>query len=188
MNVLITYFSQTNNTGRIARAIFKEVFLLGHKADLQKITDLTVHSLNAYDVVFLGSTCHDTDLAMPVKRFLEQVGKSPPFVLAGFVTHAAQMPEEGDRERMLYEKWAGNCIRTFQRISKEKQITFLGYFHCQGVPSAPIEAFIHSTIITEDEAWAKYSANVRGHPNEGDLQAVKAFTRQVITLRESNQP
>ena len=90
------------------------------------------------------------------------------------------MPEDGERGKELYEKWAGNCIRTFRRVSEEKQIPFLGYFHCQGAPSPPIEAFIHNTIITMEQEWASYIAGVQEHPDKADLQQAREFAGRVL--------
>ena len=181
MNILITYFSQTNNTAQVAQAIYEEASTLGHQVDLEKITKITVNDLNAYDIVFVGSACHDTDLAKPAKQLLEQIGDSPPFKLAGFCTHATRMPQEDERAHELYETWAGNCIRTFERASAEKRIVFLGYFHCQGAPSPPIEAFIHNTIVTDDDEWAAYIAQVRKHPDESNLRKAKEFVQEVLS-------
>ena len=144
---------------------------------------MTPEDLHDFDLIYLGSACDDTDLAKPVKRLLEDVGTSPAFKLAGFVTHATQMPEDGERGQELYEEWAGNCIRTFHRVSEEKQIPFLGYFHCQGAPSPPIKAFIRNTIVTEKDEWEAYIKGVRVHPNEDDLQKAREFARQVLDRR-----
>jgi hypothetical protein len=75
----------------------------GHEVTLSEIGEVTAESLDDCALVYLGSTCHDTDLASPVKRLLEDVGESPSFKLAGFCTHATRMPEDGERERELYE-------------------------------------------------------------------------------------
>ncbi len=180
MNTLIAYFSQTGNTAKVARAIYEEALSQGHEVHLKKIAEITSNSLDAYDLVFLGSACHDSDLAQPIKRVLEGIASLPPFKLAGFATHATQMPEGGEREQELYERWAGNCIRTFHRVSEEKQFAFLGYFHCQGVPSPPIEAFIHNTIVTDEDEWEMYIERVRMQPNKEDLQKASEFARQVL--------
>lgn len=180
MKALITFFSQTGNTAKVARAIQEEVSSRGHEVYLREIGEVTAEGLNDFDLVYLGSACHDTDLAKPAKRLLENIGDSPAFKLAGFVTHATQMPEDGERGQELYERWAGNCIRTFHRVSEEKHFPFLGYFHCQGAPSPPIEAFIHNTIITVEQEWASYIAAVREHPDKADLQQAREFARQVL--------
>ena len=181
MNILIAYFSQTGNTSRVAQAVYEEAISQGHEVHLKKIGEITSNSLNEYDLVFIGTTCHDADLAKPAKRILEGIASSPPFKLAGFVTHATQMPEDGERERELHETWAGNCIRTFEQTSEEKQIELLGYFHCQGAPSPPIETFIRNTIITNEDEWETYIEQVRKHPNKEDLQKAREFAGQVLT-------
>ena len=180
MKVLIAYLTQTGNTAKVAHAICEAVSSQGNEAALREVSEVTAASMNSYGLVFLGSTCYSADLADPVKRLLEEVGASPSFKLAGFVTHATQMPDEGEQASELYERWAGNCIRTFHRVSADKGIAFLGYFHCQGAPSPPIEAFIHSRILTDEDEWAAYIAGVRGHPDDVDLEKARAFALQVL--------
>jgi len=181
MKILIAYFTQTGNTEKIARAIYDEVLSQGHKAHLKSIAETTSDNLNAYDLVFLGSACHDADLAEPVKKVLESITISPSFKMAGFATHATVKPEGEEREPEFYEKWAGKCAESFERISQEKGIELLGYFSCQGAPSPPIEAFIHSTIIPDDEEWEAYIAEVRKHPNEADMKQAREFARAVLS-------
>jgi flavodoxin I len=180
MKVLIVYFSQTGNTARIARAIQQEVSSRGREADLREIGEVTAEGLDDYDLVYLGSACHDTDLAQPVLRLLEHVGDSPKWKLAGFCTHATYMPQGSERAQELYERWAGNCIRTFRRVCEGKQIAFLGYFHCRGAPSPPIAAFIHNTIVTDEREWTTYIAAVRDHPDETDRRRAREFAAQVL--------
>jgi hypothetical protein len=72
-------------------------------------------------------------------------------------------------------------------VSEEKQIAFLGYFHCQGAPSPPIETFIHNTILTDDGQWETYIGEVREHPNKEDLQEAREFARQVLQSASDNQ-
>jgi flavodoxin len=181
VKVLIAYFSLTGNTAQIATAIADEVSSQGHEADLKEIREVTAESLNGYDLVFLGAACHDSDLARPAKGLLADLAKAPGFKLAGFVTHATGMPDQGERWQALYERWAGACLPTFQRACAGKQIAFLGFFHCQGAPSPPIEAFIRDTIITDEGEWDKYVAGVRAHPDAADLENARAFARQMLS-------
>jgi flavodoxin len=180
MRILVACFSQTGNTDKVARAICKAAASQGHEVDACKVVEITFERMDDYDLVYLGSACHDSDLAKPAKRLLEGIGVAPPFRLAGFVTHATQMPEGGEREKELYARWAGNCIRTYERICQEKQIPFAGYFHCQGAPSPPIEAFIRKEIVTEEDEWNAYIEEVRPHPDDRDLEEARRFTLRVL--------
>jgi len=180
MKVLIAYYSQTGNTAKVARAIYEEVASQGHEVHLREIGEIRSADLNAYDLVLLGSACHDTDLAGPAKGILEGITNAPSFKLAGFVTHATLMPTGGKRAEMFHEKWAANCARSFLQKSQEGQIDFLGYFSCRGAPSPPIEAFIQSAIITDKGEWEAYIEELRQHPDEQDLLDAKDFASQVL--------
>jgi hypothetical protein len=137
-------------------------------------------ALNAYDLVFLGSACHDADLARPVKQILERIHISPAFKLAGFVTHASYTPEGGHREQQAHETWALRCALSFQQASHVKWFDFLGYFGCQGAPSPPIEQFIRRTIVTDEDEWQEYIQEARKHPDEEDLRRARGFAQEVL--------
>lgn len=180
MKALIAYYSETGNTAKVARAIGEEMLSRGLDVHLRNVVEIAPDTLTAYDLVFLGSACHDADLASPVKRFLDQVPRSPGFKLAGFATHATYTAEGGERRRELYERWASGCERSFRQVSQDQGITFLGYFGCQGAPSAPIEIFISRTILTDEHEWAAYIEEARKHPDETDLRRAKEFARQAM--------
>jgi len=181
LRILIAYFTQTGNTEKVAEAIHEEALSQGHEVHLRSLADITPESLTAYDLVFLGSACHDADLAKPAKRLLGDISPQPPFKLAGFTTHATYTPEGGERQRKLYEEWAGKCVESFQRLEQEKGIDVLGYFSCQGAPSPPIEAFIHSAIVTDDDEWETYLAEVRKHPDEDDFRRAAEFAQEILS-------
>ena len=186
MKILVAYYSETGNTAKIAQAIAEGLMAKGHKADLMAITDaaapgeIAPDTLGAYDLVFLGSACHDADLAMPVKGFLERIPVSPAFKLAGFVTHASYTPEGGKRQERAHRIWVSRCAQSLRQASQEKGIDFLGYYGCQGAPSSPIEQFIHNNIVTDEDEWQEYIQEARQHPNEDDLGKARAFAQAVL--------
>lgn len=179
MKILIAYYSETGNTKQVAEAIYEEASR-DHDVELVKLQDVSIDSLSNFQLVFLGVPCHDADLAKPLKRFLVILPENPDFILAGFFTHAVYMPEETSRRKELYEKWAGKCASSFESVCQEKNIKLLGYFHCCGSPSPPIEAFIHQVIITSDEEWKEYLLEIRKHPSFKDLKNAKDFARTII--------
>jgi flavorubredoxin len=97
VKILIVYFTQTGNTEKVAKGIFEELITLGHEVHIEKIKGITSDILENFNLVFIGAACHDTDLAQPVNQFLEGISHSPPYKMAGFVTHATYTDEDGNR-------------------------------------------------------------------------------------------
>ncbi|NVM37749.1 MAG: flavodoxin domain-containing protein [Candidatus Lokiarchaeota archaeon] len=184
MKILVTYYSQTGNTEQIAKVIHK-IALKNHESELKKVSKVDVKDVIKYDVVFLGSACHDSDLAKPVLRFLKGIPKSPNFKLAGFFTHSTNPPEGSERNKKLYEKWAGKCHKTFEKFKLKKDIDFNGYFRCQGAPSPPIEKFIHETIFPDDDEWKEYIDEAKKHPNKTDIENAKNFATDILKKCQS---
>jgi flavodoxin len=184
LKVLIAYYSETGNTEKVARAIF-EVASKKHEAQLKKINDVSVDTLNNFDLVFLGSACHSSDLAAPVKKVLDEIPNSPKFKLAGFFTHSTWTSKQTERARPFFDRWAGKCKASFEKVSKKKQIGFKGCYNCQGKPSPPIEEFIHKTIITSDEDWKEYAEEAKKHPSSEDLREAKEFAQKVLSASEN---
>lgn len=179
MKILIGYFSETGNTKRIAEAIGEEARAAGHEVDIKATAEITASQMDGYAVVFLGSTCHSADVAAPIRRILEGIPEGSKFKLAGFVTHSTTMPEDGASQKKMYERWAGKCPVTFETVSKERGIDFIGYFHCQGAPSPQIEDFIRNNVpaVTQGDG---YFEDARKHPTPQDIEAAKTFTRDTL--------
>jgi len=180
MKVLIGYFSETGNTKRIAEAMGEEAAAGGHDVQVKTVAEIAASQLGGYDIVFLGSTCHSSDIAAPVRSLLDGIPAGVTFKLAGFVTHSTMLPEGEEWKVEMYEKWAGRCPVTFETLSKEKGLDLAGYFHCQGAPSPPIEEFIRSTIITDAEQWDEYIEEVKKHPTADDIEAARGFVRNLL--------
>jgi flavodoxin I len=179
MKILVSFYSETGNTEKIARALHEELSR-DHEVHLRKASEVEPHTFSNFDIVFLGSACHDADLAVPVKKILEALPDSPKFMLAGFFTHATYPPESNQTQQKLFKEWAGKCLESFQHISKKKQIDFKGCFNCQGAPSSPIRDFIKRNIIPPEE-WEEYINEVMKHPTSKDLQKAREFAREIIS-------
>jgi len=178
MKALVTYFSQTGNTKLIAETM-KRGLATKAEVDIGTVRSVDLTTINEYDLVFVGAPCHDSDLAPPVKGFLDRLPDSPKFKLAGFFTHATNMPDS-DRNKELYDQWAGRCIPSFENSCKNKNIEYLGTFHCQGKASEPIEQFIHQQIITYEDEWNQYLPDLRTHPNTTDIENARKFAMKII--------
>ncbi|UCC19459.1 MAG: flavodoxin domain-containing protein [Promethearchaeota archaeon] len=179
MKILVMYYSVTGNTEQIAKAIH-EITSQNHESELKRFSNIKSEDLNKYDLIFLGSACHDADLAKPVIRILKRIPNSPRFKLAGFYTHSTTPPEGRERYKGYFEKWAGNCEKTFEKFKLEKSIDFKGCFSCQGSPSPPIAEFIHETIIPDEVEWKEYIEGAKKHPNETDIENAKKFAEDIL--------
>lgn len=179
MKILITYFSQTGNTEKIAEAIYEESSK-NNEVSLKPIKKVKIGDLDEYDLIFIGSACHDADLAKPVLRFLKKIPESPKYAIAGFYTHSTFLQEGEEKIKKLSEKWFGKCSVSFEKLEKDKNVNFKGYFRCQGVPSPPIEQFIHNAIIKNDEEWKAFLEEVKKHPSETDKENAKIYTKKIL--------
>lgn len=163
----------------IAEAIY-EVLSNHSEVNIDTIRRVDLESLHEYDLLFVGAPCHDSDLAPPVKGFLEKLPHSPKFKLAGFFTHSTYVPDENERKQKRYDTWAGRCIPTFESACENKNIEFLGYFHCQGKANPGIELFIRQEIITDDAEWSEYLPELRKHPDSNDIENGKKFAQEML--------
>lgn len=178
MKILVLYYSQTGQTEKIANAIFSSI-PEGHEKTIEKLNDFDSTQLDSFDLVFLGSPCHSSDLAKNVRKFLEELNPNPKYKLAGFFTHGSYPPER-DGYEAVYERWVGKCSATFESASSEKEITFLGYYRCMGAPSPPIEEFIRKQAIPSEEEFQDYIKVARKKPDTEDIANAKKFALEII--------
>ena len=170
MKILIAFFSQTGNTGKIAAAIYEEL-AGGNQADLMPIDVVGPDAAGAYDLVFVGSPCHAGDLSAQARSFLTGLPQQGAFKLAGFITHASSA-----YERSGFEK----CITTFETISAAKQIPFLGCFDCQGYLSPDIQPYVKKARKASDDEWSAIVEKMTGRPNAEDEANARHFARTVV--------
>jgi flavodoxin len=171
LKVLVTYYSDTGNTEKIAKAIYEEASKK-HQAQLKKVKEVKPEDLSNYDLVFLGGPCHANDLATPIKRLLTAIPKSPRFKLAGFFTHMSPVSEKHSG----YDR----CIASLETMRRDREIDFKGYYDCQGVPSLQVQELVKKGMNVPDDEWEKSMKEARKHPGPEDIQRGKEFARQVL--------
>jgi flavodoxin len=186
LKVLVIYYSESGQTEKIANVIFNAV-KEEHEAELKKLLRVDVNNLNSYDLVFIGTPCHDSDLAKPTIEFLSKLPDNPRFKLAGFYTHACMPPEASEEYNALFERWVGKCQPTFERITNVKEIDLLGIFRCMGAAVPPIEQFIHSEIVTDEKLWKEVLPIIRASPNAEDIENARKFALKIIKHMKENQ-
>lgn len=168
MRVLVSYFSQTGNTEKVAQAIHEEASKTD-ESELKKIGEVDSDSLSVYDLVFVGSPTHVGDLSAAVKEFMARMPKSPRFKVAGFVTHAGYEPEDFHK-----------CVPSFESAAKAKRIVLCGCFECPGRLAPPIRPVVKQNRGVSDEQWEKDMQELDAHPNAEDEQRAREFARSML--------
>lgn len=159
MKTLVTYFTKTRNTEKLARAIYEAIS--GTK-EIMPVRD--VQSVDDYDLVFCGFPVHSHSVPFPVQDFLKKLptGKK----LALFATHGSL--RAGELAKTAFE----------YAMSLASKVKVLGTFGCRGkVEPKLIEALIKQP---EHRAWAQMAQSAASHPNAADLADGKAFARNIM--------
>ena len=171
MKVLVSYFSQSGNTEKIANGIWEEASQ-ANDADLKKLEDVRTENFAEYDFIFVGSPLHSANLAVPVKEFLTNIQTGSGQKMAGFITHLAPAYPDQDME---------GFTEPIQAACKEKKIEYKGCFDCQGALTESLHEAVQKKLNLSDEQWKDMVKQMTGHPNEEDVAKAKAFAREVLT-------
>ena len=171
MKVLVTYFSQSGNTEQIAKAICEEASK-GHEAQLKKVDEVQAEDCSNYDVIFVGSPVHAGGLSAQASELMNGLPQSPRFKLAGFLTHSAPAYEPTNFERAL---------KALEDTSKEKGISFLGTYDCQGRLAKELHDMIKQVKGLSDEEFAETIKQMDPHPSAEDEQKAREFARDVLS-------
>ncbi len=160
MKTLVTYFTQTGTTQKVAESIFEAVD--GDK-EIKHMDE--VDSLGAYDLTFVGFPMHAGGAAQAAKDFL--AGKAQGQRVALFVLHASF--DDGPGVAEAIEKCREAAAGT----------ELAGLFHCRGELSEQIAEFMINSGRPELAEWGKRRSETVGFPDEKCLEGARAFARQM---------
>lgn len=158
---LVTYFTRTGNTRRIAEAIHEA---LGRNPDLLPMDK--VKDLGAYGLAFIGFPVQSHSLPYKVEEFLKTIPAGMRIAL--FSTHGSLPGMRLSREALEYATVL---------VAKAR---LLGTFSCRGKVS--MQALEVLSRSPEHEAWAEMAASASTHPDEHDIADAKAFATWIATL------
>jgi flavodoxin len=167
MKYLVTYWSQTGNTKKVAEAIFD--VLPGEK--LLKPFD-EVDRLDGFDLIFIGFPIMQFGPPPAAKKFLSTQTKGKNIAL--FVTHAMLSQSDDPRQQAILHKELDKCCEICAGSS------MIGTFHCQGELSEKIADELMASNITMLMEFAAMRPLTIGHPNESELAHAQKFARAVI--------
>jgi len=161
MKTLVTYYTQTGNTEKVAQAIYQAI---GAKKEILPVNE--VKSPNGYDLIFCGFPVHAHSVPLSVQNFIKSIpsGKK----LALFVTHGSLRGGE----------LASTAIE--HAVSLASKLKVLGTFGCRGrVDPKIIEALLKKP---EHRAWAETAKSAVSHPDESDLEDARQFAKKITTI------
>jgi flavodoxin len=158
--VLVTYFSRTGNTKKIAEAILDSIDQDRVIFPMDKVEDMTPYSL-----IFIGFPVQSHSIPYRVEVFLKKVPAGKKIAL--FSTHGSLPGIRLSREALEYATIL---------VSKAN---LLGTFSCRGKVSLQAREVLSQS--PEHEEWADMAASASTHPDEHDIADARAFARWIIT-------
>ncbi len=161
MKVLVAYMSQTNNTKKVAEAIYGGID--GDK-EIKELKD--VGSLKEYDLAFIGFPIHAFGPAQQGKDFL--VNQSTGKKVAIFITHAALEDNE------LTKTWVKTCLESAEKAD------VLGTFHCQGELAEGIAEMLKKDSNPQMQEFGNQRELTIGQPDASRLEKARTFARETM--------
>jgi flavodoxin len=159
MKALVTYYSQTGNTEKIARAVYEAIHF---EKELLPIRDVT--TVQGYDIIFAGFPVQAHSVPAGFLPFFKKLPAGQNIAL--FCTHGSL--RGGQLPKQAIEHAIG--LASGARI--------LGTFGVQGkVDPKVIDSLMNSVL---HQAWAEEASGACDHPDEADLADAKAFAKQVL--------
>ncbi len=161
MKVLVSYYSDTGNTKKVAEAIYDAIKESGKEISL--MTEAS--NLSEFDLIFCGFPVHSMGLPGKAETFVKDLpeGKKVAF----FATHGSLRGGE-------------LAITAFySALGLAKHLKVMGTFGCRGVvKQGIIDALLNKA---EHRGWALEAQSAAGHPDEADLEDAKAFADAMLT-------
>jgi flavodoxin len=162
--ILVTYYSKTGNTKKIAEAIYEA---LPEIKEIKPIDE--VQKTEDYNLIFVGFPIFSHSVPFILEKFLKTIPKGKRIAL--FSTHGALTGSPLSREAIEYA------------VTLASQAKVISTFSCRGKVSLEgLEALSRSP---EHQAWTDMAASASNHPTGEDLGEARAFARWVLTVSRS---
>jgi len=160
MKVLVTYYSETGNTEKLAKAVHQGI----EKAEKEILPIEDVKDAAPYDLVFCGFPVHASSVPVKVQPFLKDIPKGKKLAL--FATHGSL------RKGQL-------AVAAFDyAVSLASNAKVIGTFGCRGkVKSSLLEQLMKKP---EHRAWAEQAQGAASNPDEADLEAGRNFAKEMM--------
>ncbi|HEA70551.1 hypothetical protein LCGC14_1595840 [marine sediment metagenome] len=167
MKILVTYFSQSGNTEKIANSIYEGC--QGEDVDIKSVKEVNFSTLNECELVFLGSGIYASRVNKSLSDLLKNVSELPS-KFAFFCTHSS-LDSYKDGFRVVKRK-IGDSLK----INAE--------FDCCGenigIPEAIRKRMLDRLPPNKRKEGEKHQKWLKGRPNEEDLLNAKKFAQSIL--------
>ncbi|MFZ0450615.1 MAG: flavodoxin family protein [Desulfatiglandaceae bacterium] len=161
MKALVTYYSETGNTEKLARAIYEGA----GQVDKQIVPINDAGDLEVYDLIFCGFPVQAHGVPAKVVSFLKTIPEGKKVALFG--THGSL-------------KGGQMAIAGFYHaVSVSRKERVIGTFGCRGkVKFSLLDQLGKSP---EHKAWVMEAQSAMGHPDEADLADGREWAKEMVT-------
>lgn len=169
MKILISYFSQSGNTEKVAKSM-KEALEDEHDVTMRKVTETDPAILQSYDIVFLGSGIYAGKIHKTVLDLIKNAETLPPkFVL--FNTHASLTGYQGG-------------FKMVKKQMEEANSEIIGEWDCRGenigLPKEMIQQRMAGLPPDERKKAEDDLKALKGRPIAEDLAHARAFAKSIV--------
>jgi len=158
--ILVTYFSRTGNTKKVAEAIYQS---LEDDKEIKPIEEGL--DLQPYHLIFVGFPVHSHSVPYKVEQFLKKI--PPDKKIAFFSTHGSLNGHRLSQEALEHATVLASKAKV------------LGTFSCRGKLS--FEALEVLAKSPEHQEWTEMASSANTHPDEHDLADARAFAHEIKT-------
>jgi flavodoxin len=160
MKTLVTYYSESGNTEKLAEAIYE-----GLEATENEIAQISeAKNFEDYDVIFVGFPVHGSSVPPKVEKCLKRIPEGK--MLALFGTHGSLRGGPLSISAFYYA------------ITLAPKANIIGTFGCRGeVKASLLEGLMNKP---EYKFWALEAQSAAGHPDDADLEDSKQFAKLML--------
>lgn len=166
MKILLTYSSKTNNTKKVADAIFEKM----PNATFKRVEEITEKEEEMYDLIVIGGWIDKGHMNASVDAFLARLHHKK---VAFFFTLGAYPTGQH----------AYDCITTIKQKLEQNNNQVITHFHCQGNIDPTLMDWMkklpkghgHAPDQDRENRWA----DAANHPNGEDLRAAHNFVSTI---------
>ncbi|MFX0135619.1 MAG: flavodoxin family protein, partial [Candidatus Hodarchaeota archaeon] len=154
MKILITYYSETGNTEKIAKGIGEGIS--SENPVIKPVKEVDINSIADYDLIFFGAPTQSNGLPKAAKNFLKTCPEDAACKFALFSTH-------GSIEKSFYTSF----FKAANKILGKKNIMVVEQFDSVGeLKNEQVIQMLRSAMPDIIDDMIK---NAKGHPNATDL-------------------